>query len=442
MVVKLSKASSTLSAVKQNKEARVYFPGLNGLRFLAAFAVIITHVELIKKLEGFTVNGWVDLWGRWGKSSIPGVENSIIVPAYPISSVIHDPMLKWYQPAVAEAGGLGVIFFFVLSGFLITYLLFKERQSTGSIGIKAFYMRRIFRIWPLYYLVVVSAFLVVRHVDFFYVNYTVHIFETPDQIWKSFLLYLVMLPNLALAAFRTMPHVGQAWSIGVEEQFYLIWPWLIRKARLPLRMMLVFVSVMILLKIIVFLFSGAWGRTGEVLSAFIAMSKLESMAIGGIGAWLLFTERHALLRLIYLPVTQILAYLSIPFLIYFTPRLVQDIVYLAYSASFLIIILNVSSNPKSLISLENKIMHELGKISYGIYMYHMLMVTIAIEIFERMIGKNVWIPIWENLLIYPLSLILTLGVSYLSYHFFEKRFIKMKTPFTRVLSGDMVKQQR
>lgn len=431
-----------MSASQKNSEARVYFPGLNGLRFLAAFAVLVTHIELIKKLEGFTVNGWVDLWGWWGKSAIPGVEGTLVVPSYPLEAVIQSPLLKWYQPAIAEAGGLGVVFFFVLSGFLITYLLFKERQSTGSIGITAFYMRRIFRIWPLYYFVVLLAFLVLRHVDYVYVNYTVHIFDTPDDIWKSFLLYLVMLPNLALAMFRTMPHVGQAWSIGVEEQFYLIWPWLIRKARLPLRMILVFIGAMLILKVLVFLFSSGWGRSGEIIRAFVAMSKLESMAIGGIGAWLLFTERNSILQFLYLRVTQVLAYLAIPALIYLTPRLMQDAVYLAYSVVFLIIILNVSSNPRSIVSLENKLMHELGKISYGIYMYHMLMVSVAIETFERLVGMNVWPPIWENLLIYPLSLILTLGVSYLSYHFFEKRFIKMKTPFTRVLSGDMVKEQR
>src|ERR1044071_5481753 len=95
---------------------RIYFPGLNGLRFLAASAVIITHVELLK--------------------GVLGLPN------------------HWKNPVLFNLGGLGVYFFFVLSGFLITYLLLSEKNMTGHISIKKFYFRRIFRIWPIYYLLV------------------------------------------------------------------------------------------------------------------------------------------------------------------------------------------------------------------------------------------------------------------------------------------------
>src|SRR5688572_30760956 len=98
-------------------QAKVFFKGLNGLRFFAALAVIITHVELMKGVFG--------------------------LPSY------------WQEPFFFDLGGLGVYFFFVLSGFLITYLLLVERRQIGRISIKKFYVRRILRIWPLYYFIMV-----------------------------------------------------------------------------------------------------------------------------------------------------------------------------------------------------------------------------------------------------------------------------------------------
>ena len=100
------------------KESTIYFEGLNGLRFFAALAVIITHVELIKGVFKFK----------------------------------H----YWNNPIIFNLGGLGVYFFFVLSGFLITYLLLSEKQKFNKIEIKQFYLRRIFRIWPLYYFIIIQ----------------------------------------------------------------------------------------------------------------------------------------------------------------------------------------------------------------------------------------------------------------------------------------------
>ena len=107
----------------------IYFSGLNGLRFFAALAVIITHIELIKEQMEF-----------------PGLHSK--------------------NKIVFELGGLGVVFFFVLSGFLITYLLLKEKEQTGTINVKKFYLRRILRIWPLYFLIVALGFFVLPHFTF------------------------------------------------------------------------------------------------------------------------------------------------------------------------------------------------------------------------------------------------------------------------------------
>ncbi|MBL0102606.1 MAG: acyltransferase [Bacteroidetes bacterium] len=94
---------------------KIHFPGLNGLRFIAAFLVLVHHNERIKLRLG--------------------LENF------------------WESQFIIVVGKLGVILFFVLSGFLITYLLLKEEKKTGSIHVKQFYIRRILRIWPLYFLI-------------------------------------------------------------------------------------------------------------------------------------------------------------------------------------------------------------------------------------------------------------------------------------------------
>src|SRR5712692_1492145 len=111
---------------RTSPRTHVHFPGLNGLRFFAALAVCASHVELLKQYLG-----------------------------YPSA---------YDRPAVYEVGRLSVTFFFVLSGYLITYLLLIEKQATGTISLRDFYVRRILRIWPLYYLLMGLSFFVVPRI--------------------------------------------------------------------------------------------------------------------------------------------------------------------------------------------------------------------------------------------------------------------------------------
>ena len=108
------------------KKKILYFPGLHGLRCIAALMVIVTHIELFK--------------ARYG-----------------LPNIYHFNK---------DFGVYGVDFFFVLSGFLITYLLFKEDDKFGFINLKFFYLRRIFRIWPLYYLLIIIVFLLVPLINY------------------------------------------------------------------------------------------------------------------------------------------------------------------------------------------------------------------------------------------------------------------------------------
>ncbi len=379
--------------LEENKH--IYFSGLNGLRFFAAFAVIITHIEMIK--------GQMDC-----------------------------PSLYMDNAFIRELGSLGVIFFFVLSGFLITYLLLKEKEKTGTINVKKFYIRRILRIWPLYFLIVLLGFFVLPHLQFMDLPYFSK-FKSHQSV-LNLVLFLIMLPNLAFAIYKPVPHIGQTWSIGVEEQFYILWPWVVKKSKNILRTLFVIILILIVLKVLVLFLLRADPQNQNLLIVknFIAMMKIESMAIGGIGAWMVFKKKYfeKVLSNYFLFAAIALVFVFI----YCMPAKLQDAAFLLYSVLFLIIILNVSLNPKSCIKIENKAFVFLGNISYGLYMYHLIIVAAFIG-FLKYTGFNIDNSISSQMLIYTGVTGLTILVSWLSYNYFEGWFLKIKHRFTVVKSG-------
>ena len=103
--------------------AKIHFPNLDALRFFAFLSVFISHI-------------------------------AVFLSFTPV----------WFQPIkklFLIHGDLGVNFFFVLSGFLISYLLFTERTESGEVSLKGFYKRRILRIWPLYFIVLIIGIFII-----------------------------------------------------------------------------------------------------------------------------------------------------------------------------------------------------------------------------------------------------------------------------------------
>jgi len=377
------------------KQNHIYFKGLNALRFFAALAVIITHVELIK--------GQMKCTSLYLKSKL-----------------------------IVELGGLGVVFFFVLSGFLITYLLLSEKEKTGTIAVKKFYLRRILRIWPLYFLVTALGFFVLPHLHFIDNAYL-----SPFNGYTytlNLILFIIMLPNIAFVLFKPMPHIGQTWSIGIEEQFYILWPWLVKNSKNILKTLLILICTLFLIKIIVlFLYkANSENETFKNLKDIVAMLKIESMAIGGIGAWMVFKQKYYKLLLNNFILIGALG--SVIFLIFFTPAVVQDATFLVYSVLFLIIILNVSLHQNCFLKLENKLFVFLGNLSYGIYMYHLIVIALLVgtlKHFNFIVNNSAG----SQLIVYSISILATILVSWLSYAFFEKPFLKLKHKFTVIKSG-------
>ncbi|HEX9958262.1 MAG TPA: acyltransferase [Fibrella sp.] len=392
----------------------IYFRGFNGVRFIAASAVIVHHIEEYKS---------VFLFGREDLSE---------------------------RPMVYQLGRLGVSLFFVLSGFLITYLLLAEKQKTGRIDIRKFYIRRVLRIWPLYFLVVGLGLLVWPLIP---------ILQTPsllgdvhNQFGLKLLFYGLVLPNFALALFDNVPMVGHTWSIGVEEQFYLMWPWLVL-SRNPKRTLLVVLSIGGLLAAWFFyerfivgpLYLGDQVKKSPFtfLAFFLAQFRIGCMAIGGAGAWLLFS-RHPLLPTVFRRDVQIAVYSVLAICIAYSFRPL-GFNYEFYALFFCFLLLNLAGNPDSLVKLDNPVTRFMGDISYGLYMYHPLLITLCINSLlllwpGRPVDGATADPLFMALL-YVSSFVLTTLVAWLSYHYFEKPFLSLKDRFAVVASSRRPQEQ-
>jgi peptidoglycan/LPS O-acetylase OafA/YrhL len=385
-----------------SKASKIFFPNLNGLRFIAAFLVIIHHLE----------------------------QNKLFFGAKSWFHAIH---------CIKLMGELGVTLFFVLSGFLITYLLLAEKERFNTIDIKKFYIRRVLRIWPLYYLVIIIGLFVMPHIPFF------HIPEFTQQVHYRFgikiALYFLLLPNLVNNLYAYMPYIAQAWSIGIEEQFYYIWPWMVRYTNHYLRTLFLIVIGMIGITVGLSFFAEKGGdlsaastetKVLTLLYNFFSFLRIGCMAIGGIGAYYLYYLKINVLRPIFKPITQILVTLSVLMMAILGVE-VPVINHEFYSLFFIIIILNFAANPDCLVSLENKTLNYLGKISYSLYMWHGIAIIIALHI-TQLINPNID-NFSSNALYYGIAMVLSVVFATISYEYFETKFLKFKHLFVKVDSG-------
>lgn len=376
---------------------KIYFPGLNGLRFWAATLVILHHVEQFK------------LWQ-------------------------HMPNL--FTNNFFEAiGHQGVSLFFVLSGFLITYLLLAEYEKTHHIAIKNFYIRRILRIWPLYFLIMIIGLFILPH----FINIS-PVTKLHEHFTLKILLFMFMLPNVLRVMESPIVGANQAWSVGVEEQFYIMWPLLVRTFRkVLLKFLIIFISLKFAITVIMALSLDymlpqdfqymAYLRT---IQRFWDLFQIEQMSFGAIGAYVLFYKKEKLLKMIYHPASQIFMVLGIAFILTVKFKFIGQTLFDALL--FTILILNVSTNEKFFLKLENRFYTYLGNISYGIYMYHTFCIAIILTILQRT-GLDQGNFVLFNILIYAGSVLLTILVSSLSYRYFESFFLRQKEKFMIVISS-------
>ena len=371
-----------------------YFKGLNALRFFAAYLVVLHHAEQIR------------------------LKNDIF-------------NLKSFS--LFNNGGLAVTFFFVLSGFLISYLLLKELKQTNKVSIKKFYTRRILRIWPLYFLLVIIGTLIVPY----FLSIINHAYEMPYRFQDVILYYVFFSPFMVNVLFGH--HLLEPlWSIGVEELFYIIWAPLFNF--LKNHILKIILTIIILKVSILSMLHADIFQLSPIIVQVIGLLQFEAMAIGGFVAYLLYHRKKNIessfifsrpveITLISFILLRIVAdrFLSEKSLIFehlfHTPVASSIIIMMCFAW----LIVNISVNRKAVIKLNNKLFNFLGDISYGIYMYHLLIVFGIILFLKKYLAT---MPDFVGTIFFYLVLTsVVILISFLSKTFFEGYFLKIKGRF-------------
>lgn len=373
----------------------MYFPNLNGVRFIAAFSVLIHHIEQVK--EVFKVPNFYD------------------------------------NHLIKNMGKLGVDLFFVLSGFLITYLLLHEKGRFGHINTRNFYVRRILRIWPLYFLIVILAFFVFPNIPLF-VPPNNEISFMAHNFYRRLSLFLLVLPNIGFILYNSPYLAAQTWSIGVEEQFYYLWPWIVKN--FSWKRLLLTITVFCLGTFAVFFIYYHWvGNTQyannvpEIVRFFFSQFRIITLMTGGGCAMLVYYKKEKVSNILFRKDVQLLVY-GVLILSLATGFHISGLNLEYYGLFFGYFILNLAANPRSVINLEYGWISYLGKISYGIYIYQTAFIVASVHLIQWIFGENIS-SLTFNLLVYPLSTFLTIGISALSYRYFETPFLNMKHRFSK-----------
>jgi peptidoglycan/LPS O-acetylase OafA/YrhL len=339
----------------------------------------------------------------------------------------------------AYAGRLGaeaVQCFFVLSGFLITYLLLQERSQTGQISVRQFYWKRVLRIWPLYYTITLFGFLVVP--GFFDLASYPGMMQSFHQ--STWWLYVLILPNVALILYPRVLGASQLWSIGIEEQFYLFWPWVVRacKQHLPWVLLGCIVCKPFLVELVgnglaTLIKRGTFRSQGtiNILSYAHLIWKIfpfETLAWGGLFAWLVHSRNQFWPRVIGHPASQVASWTALAAWHLYPVPLLHEWHYQLPIAGLLygLAIWNIGANPRTLIGLRARWLNKYGALTYGIYMWHM-----AVLLFVYSAATSLKLPELVPTLLLQIGLCatvigLTFVVAQLSFTYLEMPFLRMK----------------
>ena len=316
----------------------------------------------------------------------------------------------------------GVSFFFLISGFLITGILVDTKNQEGFF--KKFYARRFLRIFPLYYLILIGAFFIVPLFD----HSRVAKWATVDSTW-----YWLFLSNYYIAFKGQFQHglVDLSWSLSIEEQFYLVWPFVVYylKPKNILRASLLGITLSLVLRIY-FRSTGA----SDLLIHLFTFSRLDGLCLG------------AILALGYRGLIKLPELSKIPVFIGVMPLLLHYFFLLNTSSAsiflrgtfsytlvalfFAFFFMKVISGEKSL--FNNSLLITVGKYSYGIYLTHYPIASYLRPYFQNYFDKYYDIPlaIYGTQLIYVLIVLIgSLAISYAIFHFYEKHFLKLKKFF-------------
>jgi peptidoglycan/LPS O-acetylase OafA/YrhL len=371
--------------------ARFYRPELDGLRFVAFFMVFVHHA----------------------------------VPKEPSAALVAHlgSAAAAFVTAAGRSGALGVDLFFVLSSYLITELLLREQDRRGNVDVKAFYVRRLLRIWPLYYAFLLLAGFVFPHVG---LGRTM-----ADPALAAFALFAGNW-YVARAGYPTAA-VGPLWSVSLEEQFYLCWPLVVRFAG---RRRIKSIAVGMIVCSLAFRIALNLGHVVNLGVATWTMTfgRLEPIGAGVLVA--LFRHEHPLFELSprarrWLALAGAACIVSVELLfsienatlglaVFGYPLATAGAVLLLFAAQ------RSSAVPARPTGLAHPALVYLGKISYGLYVFHVMALGLVRHAPARLHLGGAWTA--------PVGFVLTLAIAAASYRFLERPFLRLKERFTYVPS--------
>lgn len=325
------------------------------------------------------------------------------------AGIPSDSPFSWFS----HAGGIGVSFFFVLSGFLITYILLFEKKKTSTISLKNFFVRRILRIWPLYYAAVLFAFLSPYILKFLNLSSSS---EGYDPNWLMSVLFLENYKVMQAGELANVSPLPVMWSLCIEEHFYIIWGLLFYF--LPLKQIPKLIVLALILPLVL---KPIYSHYGLLDIDFF--TNCDYFAYGAIPAYFLVFNEESLdyvnripkvFKYIFLGFTFVAVVLISNFKVsYFFLSAVLGILFATVIAFTL-------GNRNSIRISDRSVFSVLGKYTYGLYIFHTVIIILIARIFNEIL------PPFGLIL---LSLAVTILVSILSYFMFEKRFLNLKKYF-------------
>lgn len=353
-----------------NQGAVQRIPNLTAIRFLLALLVILFHVPQFSNNRGF--------------------------PFFNDFAIFH-------------RGTEAVWMFFSLSGFLIIKQLYDEKKYTNLIDIKAFYRRRILRIFPLYYLIVTVGFLYYRMI----LPWLGFEFQSQYDLVSGLFLSLTFFANI-FSTYSPGGILEILWSIAIEEQFYLFVAPLcfMLKPKQITWFMALFTGLYFMLYFSDYLSSL---RAYNMLFFFFSFGGL--CAILSDQSWFcngIKKGRHIL-------ITAVIIFFTTPI---FKDKLITSHYILLSVLLFGLFLVTMAQQP--IRWLEHKTLNYLGKISYGIYMYHAICLQFVGLLFLKIISKLGLNDLSKILIINILVIIFTVILSHFSYQYFELYFLNKK----------------
>jgi peptidoglycan/LPS O-acetylase OafA/YrhL len=375
-----------LSNKLRKRSSVAAFENLNGLRFIGALAVFIFH--------SFTLSR--EIWGAFYQT--------------PVSKGIYQ---------LASRGHYGVGLFFVLSGFLIVTLMLLELDKTQTVNIKNFFARRILRIWPVYFALVIFGFLLFPYLPFG--KPTIHSLG-------YFSVFLSNLDEIWVGMNDSLTFLTVTWSVSVEEQFYLflflvlgLFPFLIKR-----KYIFGYLVAIILICLVFRLIN----PSDERVIYFHSFSVMSDLAIGGLLAFIVSANKHQFIfKLSRIQIIGI--YIFGLTVLIFSHQIFQG--YLVaieriFQASFFAFVLldQMFSNHSWFKADELPGFFFSGNLTYGFYMYHCVSLYYWAIFFQNheLTNSVMWFVLYLTL-----NFVTTYVVSLLSYYWLEKPFLRLKSYF-------------